>query len=186
MLAFWTLAGFLPGVVLAKIYTSWVILQVPVCHDHRHHWLFRRAIAGSLLLLPLIPIGVIFVLVPGADSRFNPVYHGSIIAWIVAMLVWIAGFVIAEYTAIRPIEITKDSITLTNVSPRFVGPLEGLRACGYSEKLEDLPLPDQSRDEIAEPHEEWALYPGSEIPEHEADHKESFFEKEDHYGQTST
>jgi small-conductance mechanosensitive channel len=111
------LAGLLVFFILAMVLTKRMKVSVPLCDKHRNHWLSRSLLVGlSFLLILGMVVGAIVL---SANVQNDTV---SLIAWLtvaVAFVSWLIVAVIAQGTAIKPIEITDRSITLKGVAKEF-------------------------------------------------------------------
>ena len=122
------LAGLIPYLIVAAIVTKRCRVEVPLCDQHKSHWLMRQLLV-LLSLLGLLALGVVFMIAGAAASDAaaasnkgsgnNPVFAFLCVGWLVLMLGWIILAVIVQYTTIRPSEITDTSIRLTSVSEVF-------------------------------------------------------------------
>jgi hypothetical protein len=115
------LPGVLPLFLAIFITTKRKRLIVPLCSNHRNHWIWRRwlTFGGPLLLIAFAVAGYV------AD-RFWPWGRRADLALEVAAgvavltLVWVVVVSIAQQTAIRALEVGRTSVTLTNVSEEFI------------------------------------------------------------------
>jgi hypothetical protein len=95
-------------------------MRVPVCEEHRNHWL-RRAIlnwAGLGVLLLALVAGLVWL-------RSLPAWY-----WMgleAGLVGWVTACLLAHRTMTRVVKITGTSLVLTNVSPEFVDRLEEAR-----------------------------------------------------------
>ncbi|HEY7313795.1 MAG TPA: hypothetical protein VH643_30880 [Gemmataceae bacterium] len=117
------LAGLVPYLIVAAIVTKRCRVEVPLCDQHKSHWLMRQLLV-LLSLLGLLALGGVFmgVAIAASDkgSGNNPVFGFVCVGWLVLMVGWIVLACIVQYTTIRPSEITDTSIRLTSVSEVFV------------------------------------------------------------------
>jgi hypothetical protein len=91
-----------------------MVVEVPLCRRHRHHWLGRQLlILGSLLALLLVVFVTPALLPPRAVGE----WYFLLIPF--GLLAWLILVVIVNQGMIRPREITEDSIGLQGVSKAF-------------------------------------------------------------------
>jgi hypothetical protein len=135
------LAGLLPYIIVALILTKRMRVEVPLCAAHKGHWFWRAVLIwGSMLVLgalAILGIAIQAVLADQGGGRGDETF--AYVCWgsIGLLLVWIVIVAVAQQTAIRPVEITDDTITLTGVSPDFRHALKELEA--DEEEEEDWP-----------------------------------------------
>jgi hypothetical protein len=128
------IVGGLPGLIVLLILMSVLgrrmKVLVPLCDAHRYHWGSRLAIAlgGLALLIALLVAGLV-----ATDGNPPGAY---LVALIVGFVAWLIAVIVAQSTAIRPLEITDRSITLTGVSGDFISALRDARS-GYEDDEED-------------------------------------------------
>lgn len=133
------LAGLLPFVIVALVLTKKKRVRVPFCRAHAHHWSGRTAVTllSFLGLVGLAIGGVVLANVAGGPNGFDE-YGGFVCAGsAVALVVWLIAVAVLQQTAIRPTEITDNSITLTNVSREFVGAYEENRRASRRRDWDD-------------------------------------------------
>jgi hypothetical protein len=126
------LAGLLPYIIVASIMTQRCTVYVPLCNQHKSHWLMRGLI-GGLSFFGLLLIGVgLFVLVGilEQNNKANPgegsLFGFACLAVLGLFIAWIVLLYILQQSAIRPTEITDRTITLTHVSEEFIRAVEGM------------------------------------------------------------
>lgn len=116
------LGGLLPYLIVASILTKRCRVEVPLCDQHKRHWLMRQLLV-LLSLLGLLALGGVFMIVAMAasdkGSGDNPVFAFLCVGWLVLMVGWLILAVVVQSTTIRPSEITDMSIRLTSVSEVF-------------------------------------------------------------------
>jgi len=105
--------------IVAVIMTKRRLVSVPLCDEHKGHWLWRQlAMLGSFAAVCVVGVGAVIVMVNAqGDDALNGVACGG---GVVAFIAWLILVAILSQTAIRPTEITDRSITLTGVSEEFV------------------------------------------------------------------
>ena len=113
--------GLLPFVIVALIVTKRRTLRVPLCEEHKNHWLWRQLLVlGTLLGIGAIGIGAT-VISNVNDGRGNDPLGGLLCAGSLILLVaWIILAIAVQATSIRAKEITDRHITLAGVSKEFV------------------------------------------------------------------
>jgi hypothetical protein len=118
------LVGLWPYFSVASAQTKRMRVRIPLCEKHRNHWVWRawllhggRAVLGGLVVLYVAILIAVSQLglnpSPALGSYLCPGLLSAGVIYVVAMLV-------VQTEAIRPTEITDRSITLINVSKRFV------------------------------------------------------------------
>ena len=101
--------------------------QLPVCRWHRNHWRWRSVIGwgvGGVVVASFL-IGLAAV----AEAEQIPrawlnVFGGLFCFGSLGALLWIPTMLVLINTAVRPVAITKDRLTLAGVSPTFVEKLK--------------------------------------------------------------
>jgi hypothetical protein len=125
------LAGLLPYLILVMVMTKRMTVSVPLCQQHKNHWLIRNLlILGILAVVAVLVIGG-FVLTAAFSDQLGQ-RGGDLSGFIclaggVLFLAWLIAVVIIQATAIKPSEITDDTITLNRVSDAFVDAVEEAR-----------------------------------------------------------
>ena len=105
--------------IVAMIMTKRRSVQVPLCEEHKNHWVWRQlVVVGSLL--GLLAVGVASVAVLDNEGGNDP-FGGILCAGSLILLVaWVIMAVIVQSTSIRAKEITDRGIVLSGVSPEFI------------------------------------------------------------------
>jgi hypothetical protein len=126
---FLLLAAVLPYILAAVVATKRCSVYAPLCDRHAYHWLWRTLFIWLTLLGFLMLIGVVIGIAIAADSA------GTGPDWLVGVavlasaglfLVGLAAIAVVKQGAIRPIEITDRSITLTRVADGFIAAIEDM------------------------------------------------------------
>ncbi len=123
------LLGVFPYLIASMATTQRCRVDVPLCDEHKNHWLWRTLFAVlSLLAIVLFAIALIAVGVAMEQGGAKGV-GDSFAGWVCLgglgmFLVWLVAVIIVQQSAIRPTEITERDITLTHVSARFVDAME--------------------------------------------------------------
>jgi hypothetical protein len=123
------LAGLLPYVIVALILTKRMTVNVPLCNEHRNHWLSRLLwMLGGFGVIGAICVVVLVIgsNMPGKSG--DDLVGFACVGGGLAAIVWLIVAAILQNTAIRASEITDDYITLTNVSGEFDDALRDDRA----------------------------------------------------------
>jgi hypothetical protein len=123
------LAGLLPFVIVALIMQKRMRVPAPLCDRHKYHWVWPTVAAVVALLLLL---GMLFggMALGGAlEGAVDKDLQGTLMAvWFLGVfglfLACLVAACVIQARAIRPVEITDRSITLTNVAPAFVDAVE--------------------------------------------------------------
>jgi hypothetical protein len=110
--------------------------QLPMCHRHRNHWLGRALFAWVVGGLLLAGFGAMLALASGGPRGGEPPRVFTVMAATscAGLPLWVLVMFFLLATAIRPVEIDEDSITLKGVSPRFVESLEAHRRTRAEER----------------------------------------------------
>jgi hypothetical protein len=124
------LCGIVPYLVFSFSLAKRMTVFAPLCHDHRNHWR-TRALLTNLGLIGLVAVGVGLIAATAGTDR----QHAAGAEWlglacvgsVVLFVLWLVMAAILQITAIRPIEITDNSLTLKGVSDEFVQALQELR-----------------------------------------------------------
>ena len=135
------LAGLVPFVIVAVILTKRCRVVVPLCEQHKNHWLMRQLLV-LLSLLGILALGFAATLAVGAASKSgskgDDLFGLVCMGWVFLLIGWVVLAVIVQSTSIRPKEITDTSIRLTSVSEEFA------RACA-----EEMPRSRERLDRLA-------------------------------------
>ena len=123
------LAGLLVYVVLAVILQKQYTVAVPFCKDHKGHWVKRLLLSlGGFFVLVGGGIGLAILMgvlsdsaAPADKDTYGIIAGLSVVG---GLLAWVVVIVVAQWTAIKPKEITDNSITLTGVSQAFASAYE--------------------------------------------------------------
>lgn len=123
------LAGLIPYLIVASIVTKKCRVAVPLCEQHKNHWLMRQLLV-FLSLAALIVFGVLASVLAGVlseerhGSGENPLFLFVCVGWLGLMVGWIILAAIVQSTTIRPGEITETRIKLVSVSQEFADACE--------------------------------------------------------------
>lgn len=113
--------GLLPFAIVAMIMTKRRTVDVPLCEEHRNHWLWRQLLVfGTLLGVVVIGVVAWGVLIANDNNRGDPLGGILCAGSLIFLVAWLILAVIVQSTSIRPKEITDRDITLTGVSKAFV------------------------------------------------------------------
>jgi hypothetical protein len=118
--------------ILVLVMTKRMAVSVPLCEAHKHHWLVRMVVAlvglGLLLVLLVFNIAITSMLSDARNDELTSILLPVLwIGLVVLLLAWLITIIIMQNSAIRPNEITDDTITLTGVSDAFVDAVEDAR-----------------------------------------------------------
>ena len=119
------LVGPLVFIIVGLIITERMFVDVPVCNRHRGYW-FKRL---SLMWLPPILVGcscLVVIALLANKPKYEPAIGFIILGASMFCLIWLIGSLIVSFGLVRPTEITRNDITLTNVSPEFLHALDDL------------------------------------------------------------
>jgi hypothetical protein len=108
---------FWPSALLALILRRRLRIRMPLCNTHEYYWVRQKAVT-------IVSFGVLFAgLCYFIQALDNANHLGLPVGWLqlwIAGPTWLAIALLMRTKAIRPIEITEDTITLTGVSAQFV------------------------------------------------------------------
>jgi hypothetical protein len=112
-LTFWPLLAF------TAILRKRMRLLAPFCAAHRNHWQRRRLLSWSVLggLLILFLLGILLAIRLELENIRVP--NPFLLFWVAGMAITFA-IELLRAGSIRPIEISDEAITLTNVAEAFV------------------------------------------------------------------
>jgi hypothetical protein len=115
------LVHILVYIIVALIMTKRKTVHVPLCADHKGHWLWRNlVIFGGLLALGFIFVGGIIALEAAGQQQAQDELLGLVcMGGVLGAIIWLVAVLIMQSTAIRPQEITDNSITLKGVAEGF-------------------------------------------------------------------
>ena len=128
----WTLAllplGVIPYFLIGLIVTKSCKIPVPLCASHRNHWNWRLwAVVGLFAVTVLTTIGYPFAVAAMAGSnkaQANALFGLWCPACLTTVVLCFTAFVVLQFTAIRPVQITDRDVTMTNVSPEYAQAVE--------------------------------------------------------------
>jgi hypothetical protein len=125
------LVGLLPCLIVALILTKRMTAAIPLCEQHKSYWLKRNAwIWGTCFIVAMACVGAFALVVQGAERKAP---RGEDLSGLVCLgstlagLVWLVVAAVIQHLTIRPTQITDTSITLTNVSDKFVDAVDDYR-----------------------------------------------------------
>lgn len=131
---------FVGGALMAMIMTKRMTVAVPLCREHKNHWLWRDLVIWlGLALCVVLGVAAVIFLVNQRPHTLGETLAGIFCAAAGVIGVgWLVAVIILHHTSIRPVEITDRDITLTNVSSDFVAALrDERRRHPYEEDEED-------------------------------------------------
>jgi len=120
---------FLIALFLIPFFLKRMRVPVPLCHRHRNHWLpLQVVLFGGLSIFALLFTCAIALFVIGQNAGD---FWGKIGGWLLmggfgVFVLMLFPAAIMQTSVIKAVEITKDSITLSNVSRKFVDQVEEL------------------------------------------------------------
>jgi hypothetical protein len=113
-------AGVLPYIILVMVLTRRQRVVVPLCDQHKNHFLFRRIFRALGYVGLFFGAPGIFVLGFALSPRRGELASFLCVGWMGLIFLYFFGLEVwALFTKIRPSEITDREIVLTNVSPEF-------------------------------------------------------------------
>ena len=145
------LIGLLPYVIVAIALTKRARVVIPLCDQHKRHWLVNGLIVwGSFAAVVVLVIGLFFltVLLEEANPRRqHPDLSGyACVGTLGLLFAWLVVVAVVGEFRIHPVEITDRSITLTRVSPEFVDAFHE-----YRERERDKEEPPRERPRARRP-----------------------------------
>lgn len=121
--------ALLAYVLVALLLTKQMGVDVPVCRRHRYYWVKKFAVFfGSFLAAAALSAGIIAAFAYLEEGQHIDVGGVACIVSAAAVVLWLVGVFFLQLFALRPVEITDRSITLANVSPKFIEAVEQDRA----------------------------------------------------------
>jgi hypothetical protein len=127
---FLVLVGLLPAAIVAAILTKKMEVRVPLCTEHQNHWFSRNLIIwGGIVGLILLALLSMFVTAALDSAQPRRGGDSGLLGFVclgltLLGLVWLVVVCIVQSGAIKPVEITDRTITLTKVSQEFVDAIE--------------------------------------------------------------
>lgn len=113
------LCNLLIFAIVALVLTKKRSVHVPLCDEHKNHWLWRQlTVFGTLV--PLIVLGFLAMIAMDDRNGRNSASGFLCFATFVGLVIWLIAAGILQSTSIRPSEITDHSITLQGVSREFI------------------------------------------------------------------
>jgi hypothetical protein len=147
LLIFGGLPGWIILAVLSQVLAKRRKVRRPLCAKHINQFPWRTAtVLGGFALVVVIAIAAFLVML--SDDRIgrsNELAGLICVGTLAIFLVWLLVVVVIQSTAIRPTEITDNSITLTNVSKKFALAYEDLMEQASQSRIDDE-VRDRSRD----------------------------------------
>jgi hypothetical protein len=115
------LLGLLIYAVVANIMTRRVVVQVPLCDDHKGHW-FKRAMLmwGSFFLFGVAGVAALVFAGSLEKQLSDQVMPFACGLSGLGLLAWLVIVIVCKITEIRPNEITDSEVLLKGVSEKFV------------------------------------------------------------------
>jgi hypothetical protein len=117
--------GLVPFAIVAMILTKRRTISVPLCEQHKNHWMWRTlVVVGGFFALIILGIAAMSATTDnprGGDDLVGGLLCG---ASLVGLVIWLIAAVILQATSIRASEITDRSMTLTGVSDIFIEAFE--------------------------------------------------------------
>lgn len=124
--------GLLPYWIVVQIIGKDRAIDLPMCRWHRHYWLIRFGILMASLVAILIFNFVLAIIAASLN------WEGWVCwpFWLM-LLGWFAEIFALQFMGLRAVEITDNSITLTNISPIFAEEFQAFRQKRKSPRDED-------------------------------------------------
>lgn len=130
-------AGLLIFAIVAAVTTKRAPMNVPLCHDHRNHFLPRPLIGWLGALGFFVWIAIVISIIANLHGYHN---DGTILALVLSipgyLVAWIVAMVVVNLGRVRPAEITDFYVRLKDVHPDFIsayqalGPIPGVMPYG--------------------------------------------------------
>jgi hypothetical protein len=122
------LFGVLPFAILALILTRRMRVYAPLCERHSSHWLKRNlSVYGGLLGLIAFGVGGIALSSNAAPGDRDAFFGLFCVGGLVLLVAWLVVVGVAQYTSIRPTEITDHRIALAGVCLEFIDAVDEAR-----------------------------------------------------------
>ncbi len=123
------LVNVIVAAIVAAIMTKKMLVEAPMCDQHRNHWSKRTMwILVTLGIAGLIGAAGIAFLADQNGQADGDVIGGVCFGGVLALLAWLVVVIVCQSSMIRAKEITEEAITLTKVHPHFADALEDDRA----------------------------------------------------------
>jgi len=151
--------GVVLVIILASIMTKKMTVQAPMCMDHQNHWRSRNlSIWGSFLGLGAVGLLALAIalgtLLDWKQDRPDASIPAFICVGIAAFfVVWLIIVCIVQAGAIKPSEITDNTITLVKVHRRFVDALDQREQEEWESRPRRRRSVDEDNDEYFDPGE---------------------------------
>jgi hypothetical protein len=113
--------SWLPFLIVALVLTKRRTIDVPLCEEHKNHWLWRQLLVyGSLF--GVILVGVVAGIAMNENEKGGDVPLSDFLCGgtVILLIVWVILAVVVQVTSIRVKEITDRNIKLSGVAPEFV------------------------------------------------------------------
>jgi hypothetical protein len=126
------------ALILRAFQTKRMRIKVPLCEQHWNHWQSRQyLIYGGFAIL--ISLGFLPFCIPAdqVEVGLSTLKGLLCLGTLFLGLIWLIVAAMVENEAIHPEEITKKSITLIKVSPKFVDALRAKAGTRWEEAYED-------------------------------------------------
>ncbi len=133
LLIFGGLPGWVVLAILSQVLAKRRKVRRPLCAKHINQFPWRTAtVWGGFALVVVIAVTAFLVAISNDRIGRSNELAGLICVGVIAVfLVWVLVVVVIQSATIRPIVITDNSITLTNVSKKF--------ALAYEVEIEQAP-----------------------------------------------
>ncbi len=118
-------AGLLPLLIVWALTRKQMIVDVPMCGQHRNHWARRTRFAWISFFVMILLLVVCIAVGTNVDPPNVPENFGwfLFLGYMVVFLIWLISLAVISQSSIRPDEITDNDITLIKLSPDFVAAL---------------------------------------------------------------
>lgn len=123
------LVYFIPYLILDCLFAQRIVLRAPVCSWHQFHWRWRVLVLFALFSLSVLSfVGGAILLIDLAEKldRSRNVRHvtelaGILMMWLsfACILATLVALPVLKYTGIYVKRLTKETIILNRVAPRF-------------------------------------------------------------------
>jgi hypothetical protein len=158
---------FLVGLILIPLLLQRMQVPVPLCDRHRNHWLpVKVVLFGGLSIFALLVYAtfVLYTTSGGANKARTALAGWFCFGTFLFFAALIFSVALLQSSTIRAVQITDKSITLTNISRRFIEAFEGEEEEDERPRPQGRPAPTP-RQERPAPREITEAQPAAPAPQ---------------------
>jgi hypothetical protein len=117
------LINFWPYLLALAFFWHQMTLLAPFCDRHTHYWARRRVFTQvTVILLISVMLGGLLIYFSSIDAGASGLGMFLFLSWAIG-LIWLAGIGLLRWNALRPVDMTEETMTLTGVAPAFASRL---------------------------------------------------------------